>query len=202
MFTGIIKAKGIITALDWIDGDLRLSVNSDGLLWSDYKIGESIAINGVCLTVVSLSDKGFDTDISTETLDVTVLGKLEIGSIVNLEPALSLGERLGGHLVSGHVDCIGRVKSKSIDARSIRLSMVIPIEYSHYIAKKGSVCIDGVSLTVNNVSGNIFDLNIIPYTANETIIGDYSEGTIVNVEFDLLTRYLERLITKEEGVAK
>ena len=202
MFTGIVKAKGTITAMDWIDGDLRLSVNSNGLSWSDYKIGESIAINGVCLTAVSFNEKGFDTDISTETLDVTALGRLEIGSIVNLEPSLSLGERLGGHLVSGHVDCIGSVKSKSIDARSLRLSMEIPIEYAHYIAKKGSVCIDGVSLTVNNVQGNIFDLNIIPHTAKETIISDYSEGTIVNVEFDLLARYLERLITKEEGAAK
>ena len=202
MFTGIIKAKGTITALDWIDGDLRLSVSSNGLSWSDYKIGESIAINGVCLTAVSLSDKGFDTDISTETLDVTALGRLEIGSIVNLEPSLSLGERLGGHLVSGHVDCIGSVKSKSIDARSIRLSMEIPVEHAHYIAKKGSVCIDGVSLTVNKVQGNTFDINIIPHTAKETIIGDYSEGTIVNVEFDLLARYLERLITKEKGAVE
>ncbi len=202
MFTGIIKAKGTISALDWIDDDLRLSVNSNGLTWNDYKIGESIAINGVCLTAVSFSDKGFDTDISTETLNVTALGKLEIGSTVNLEPALSLGERLGGHLVSGHVDCIGRVKSKSLEGRSIRLSIEIPIEHAHYIAKKGSVCIDGVSLTVNNVQGNIFDLNIIPYTAKETIIGDYSEGKIVNIEFDLLARYLERLITKEDGGAE
>jgi riboflavin synthase len=202
MFTGIIKAKGIITALDWIGGDLRLSVKSDGLPWKNYAIGESIAINGVCLTAVSINNEGFNTDISTETLDVTALGKLEIGSIVNLEPSLSLGDRLGGHLVSGHVDCIGRVKSKSTDARSIKLSIEIPIDYAHYIAKKGSVCIDGVSLTINNVNGNELDLNIIPHTANETIISDYYEGTIVNVEFDLLVRYLERLITKEEGVTK
>jgi len=194
MFTGIIKAKGTIGALDKRGGDVRLSVRSDGLPWSDYEVGESIAVNGVCLTAVALHEDGFDTDVSVETLDVTALGGLGIGSPVNLEPAISLGERLGGHLVSGHVDCTGRVVARDTDARSIRLAIEIPKDYARYVAKKGSVCVDGVSLTVNEVSGNTFELNIIPHTADVTIIDDYAVGTIVNVEVDLLARYLERLL--------
>ncbi|HSG97907.1 MAG TPA: riboflavin synthase [Woeseiaceae bacterium] len=198
MFTGIIKAKGTIGALDKRGGDVRLSVRSDGLPWADYEVGESIAVNGVCLTAVALHDDGFDTDVSVETLDVTGLGDLDVGSSVNLEPAISLGERLGGHLVSGHVDCTGRVVSVASDARSIRLGIEIPGEYARYVAKKGSVCVDGVSLTVNEISGNTFELNIIPHTAEVTIIGDYRNGTVVNVEVDLLARYLERLLTQDD----
>ena len=197
MFTGIIKAKGTISAMDKRGGDVRLSVRSDGLPWSDYDLGESIAVNGVCLTAVALHEDGFDTDVSVETLDVTALGGLDVGSSVNLEPAISLGERLGGHLVSGHVDCTGRVVARNSDARSIRLVIEIPKDYARYVAKKGSVCVDGVSLTVNEVSGNTFDLNIIPHTADVTIIDDYAAGTVVNVEVDLLARYLERLLDKD-----
>lgn len=194
MFTGIIKAKGTIRAMETRGGDVRLAVRSDGLPWSDYDVGESIAVNGVCLTAVALADDGFDTDVSVETLNVTALGGLGVGSPVNLEPAISLGERLGGHLVSGHVDCTGRVLARDSDARSIRLAIEIPKEYARYVAKKGSVCVDGVSLTVNEVSGNTFELNIIPHTADVTIIDDYAAGTVVNVEVDLLARYLERLL--------
>jgi riboflavin synthase len=199
MFTGIIKAKGSITAMNRQGGDVRLTVSSDGLPWADYEIGESIAVNGVCLTAVAFRDNGFDTDVSVETLDVTGLGKLSTGSSVNLEPSISLGERLGGHLVSGHVDCVGTVRSRAADARSVRLAIEIPSEYAHYVAKKGSICIDGVSLTINEVSGNTFELNIIPHTAAVTIIDDYAVGTIVNVEVDLLARYLERLMSKEDS---
>jgi len=194
MFTGIIKAKGTISSMERRGGDVRLSVQSGGLPWSDYELGESIAVNGVCLTAVALHEDGFDTDVSVETLDVTALGGLAVGSPVNLEPAISLGERLGGHLVSGHVDCTGRVVTRDTDARSIRLAIEIPKDYARYVAKKGSVCVDGVSLTVNEVSGNTFELNIIPHTADVTIIGDYASGTVVNVEVDLLARYLERLL--------
>ncbi len=202
MFTGIIKAKGIVTAIKRQGGDVRLTVRSADLPWSDYKLGDSIAVNGVCLTAVEFHADGFDTDVSIETLDVTSLGQLKSGSDVNLEPALSLGERLGGHLVSGHVDCIGIVKSRAADARSIRLSIEIPAEYSRYVAKKGSVCVDGVSLTINEVSGNCFELNIIPHTAAVTIIDDYAVGTQVNVEVDLLARYIERLISKDgDGIS-
>ena len=197
MFTGIIKAKGTIRAMDTRGGDVRLSVRSDGLPWSDYELGESIAVNGVCLTAVALHEDGFDTDVSVETLGVTGLGGLGVGSTVNLEPAISLGERLGGHLVSGHVDCTGRVVARDTDARSIRLTIEIPKDYARYVAKKGSVCVDGVSLTVNEVSGNRFELNIIPHTADVTIIDDYAAGTVVNVEVDLLARYLERLLGKD-----
>jgi len=180
MFTGIIKAKGSIAAMSRQGGDVRLTVRSEGLPWSEYEIGESIAVNGVCLTAVALHDDGFDTDVSVETLDVTALG----------------------HLVSGHVDCVGSVTSRTADARSVRLAIEIPAEYAHYVAKKGSVCIDGVSLTVNEVSGNTFELNIIPHTADVTIIGDYAVGTVVNVEVDLLARYLERLMSKDgDGIS-
>lgn len=202
MFTGIIKAKGTIRALEKRGGDVRLAVRSDGLAWGEYEVGESIAVNGVCLTAVALHDDGFDTDVSTETLDVTALGSLAVGSEVNLEPSISLGERLGGHLVSGHVDCTGKVLSRAADARSIRLRIEIPAEYGRYVAKKGSVCVDGVSLTVNEVSGNAFELNIIPHTAEVTIIDGYAEGTIVNVEVDLLARYLERLLAHDgDGIS-
>ena len=194
MFTGIIKAKGTIGSMETRGGDVRLRVQSDGLPWSEYELGESIAVNGVCLTAVALHKDGFETDVSVETLNVTALGGLAVGSPVNLEPAISLGERLGGHLVSGHVDCTGRVVARDNDARSIRLVIEIPKDYARYVAKKGSVCVDGVSLTVNEVSGKTFELNIIPHTADVTIIGDYAAGTVVNVEVDLLARYLERLL--------
>ena len=202
MFTGIIKARGTIQAMDRRGGDVRLTVRSDGLPWGDYEVGESIAVNGVCLTAVALHDDGFDTDVSVETLDVTALGGLAVGSEVNLEPAISLGERLGGHLVSGHVDCTGTVVSRKADARSIRLAIEIPKEYARYVAKKGSVCVDGVSLTVNEVSGGTFELNIIPHTAEVTIIDDYAPGAVVNVEVDLLARYLERLLERDgDGIS-
>jgi riboflavin synthase len=202
MFTGIIKARGTITAMEQRSGDVRLTVRSDGLPWGEYEVGESVAVNGVCLTAVALHSDGFDTDVSVETLDVTALGGLAVGSEVNLEPSISLGERLGGHLVSGHVDCTGKVVSRQADARSIRLAIEIPKDYARYVAKKGSVCVDGVSLTVNEVSGNTFELNIIPHTAEVTIIDDYAPGTVVNVEVDLLARYLERLLDRDgDGIS-
>lgn len=199
MFTGIIKAKGSITALERRGGDVRLSVQSEDLPFRTYEIGESIAVNGVCLTAVALHEDGFDTDVSVETLDVTSLGSLAVGSAVNLEPSLSLGDRLGGHLVSGHVDCLGMVTGVESDARSIRLAIEIPAEFARYVARKGSVTVDGVSLTVNEVMGNVFEVNIIPHTAEVTIIGGYAAGSRVNIEVDLLARYLERLLAKDEG---
>lgn len=202
MFTGIIQAKGSIAALEQRGGDVRLSVQSDGLPFASYDVGESIAVNGVCLTAVALRDDGFDTDVSVETLDVTSLGGLGIGDSVNLEPSLSLGDRLGGHLVSGHVDCLGAVTTRAADARSIRIAIEIPDEFARYVARKGSVTVDGVSLTVNEVSATSFEINIIPHTAEVTIIGDYAVGTKVNVEVDLLARYIERLLAKDgEGLS-
>ena len=177
---------------------MRLSVSSSGLPWSSYALGESISVNGVCLTAVALRDDGFDMDVSNETLDVTALSGLEIGSEVNLEPAISVGERLGGHLVSGHVDCIGKIQSLTTDARSTRIAVEIPTEFARYVARKGSICIDGVSLTIYAVSGNGFEVNTIPHTAEVTIIGHYKVATLVNIEVDLLARYLERLLLKDE----
>ena len=197
MFTGIIKATGKIALLEKRGGDVRLRVESQDLPWTEYELGESIAVNGVCLTAVALNESGFDTDVSVETLDVTALGQLDVGARVNLEPALSLRDRLGGHLVSGHVDCKGKVVAKSSDARSTRISIDIPAHFARYVAKKGSVCVDGVSLTINEVSGSRFESNIIPHTATHTIIGDYAVGTVVNIEVDLLARYLERLLGSE-----
>jgi riboflavin synthase len=199
MFTGIIRGKGEIAAIEARGGDVRLSVRSNALPFADYEVGESIAVNGVCLTAVALRDDGFDTDVSNETLAVTALGGLGVGSDVNLEPSLSLGDRLGGHLVSGHVDCVGRVTKLTRDARSMRLVIEIPGDYTRYTARKGSVCVDGVSLTINEVSANAFEVNIIPHTAAATIIGDYGRGTPVNVEVDMLARYVERLLAREDG---
>ena len=198
MFTGIIQAKGSITALERRGGDVRLSVQSTGLPFASYEVGESIAVNGVCLTAVVLRDDGFDTDVSVETLDVTNLGGLGISSTINLEPSLALGDRLGGHLVSGHVDCLGTVRRVESDARSVRLEIEMPAELARYVAKKGSVTVDGVSLTVNAVAGTVFEVNIIPHTAEVTIIGDYAVRSTVNIEVDLLARYLERLLSKDE----
>ncbi len=197
MFTGIIKAKGTVRQLDKRSGDVRLSVVSPDLDWSRFEVGESIAVNGVCLTAVGIGAEGFDADVSVETLDVTGLGTLAVGSAVNLEPALRVGESLGGHLVSGHVDCIGRVVEMAKDARSVRLGIEIPHPFARYIAKKGSVTVDGVSLTINEVSGNTFNLNIIPHTASVTTIGDYAVGTAVNIEVDQVARYLERLLAQD-----
>jgi len=199
MFTGIIKGKGRIATKKGLGGDVRLTIESTGLSFSEFEVGESIAVNGVCLTAVALRDDGFDTDVSVETLDITALGTLGAGAEVNLEPSLALGERLGGHLVSGHVDCVGRVVSCTTDARSIRITIEIPAEYSRYVARKGSITVDGVSLTVNEVSGNNFEVNIIPHTAEATIIGNYKSGTRVNIEVDLLARYLERLLSGKDG---
>jgi riboflavin synthase len=202
MFTGIIQATGNISALERRGGDVRLSVSCGDMPFSTYEVGESIAVNGVCLTAVALREDGFDTDVSVETLDVTSLGGLGIGDQVNLEPSLALGDRLGGHLVSGHVDCLGTIKSRKEDARSIRFAIEIPAEFAAYVAKKGSVTVDGVSLTVNEVAATVFEVNIIPHTAEVTIMGDYAVGTRVNIEVDLLARYIERLLNKDnDGVS-
>lgn len=198
MFTGIIKTTGIISRIDKRGGDLRLTIKSAGLNWREFEVGESIAVNGVCLTAVALHDDGFDTDVSVETLKVTALRELAAGSKVNLEPSVSLGERLGGHLVSGHVDCVGEIVEREVDARSLRLTVKVSREYLRYVARKGSVCIDGVSLTVNAVSKDTFDVNIIPHTAEITIIGGYGKGSPVNIEVDMVARYLERLLALDD----
>jgi riboflavin synthase len=197
MFTGIIQARGRITSLERRGGDVRLSVRSQGLPFDTYAAGDSIAVNGVCLTAVALSPDGFETDVSNETLDVTSLGSVAVGDDVNLEPALAVGDRLGGHLVSGHVDCLGKVTKLQRDARSLRLRIEIPAALTRYVARKGSVTVDGVSLTVNDVAGREFAVNIIPHTADMTIIGNYRVGTAVNIEVDLVARYIERMLLED-----
>ena len=199
MFTGIIQATGTITRMESRNGDMRLSIATGKLDLSDVAMGDSIAVNGVCLTAVELPGDGFSADVSNETLALTTLGSLKVGSRVNLEKALTLSDRLGGHLVSGHVDGIGTVLERSPDARSERFVIEAPDVLARYIAQKGSVCVDGTSLTVNKVDGARFELNIVPHTLQETIIGDYVPGSKVNLEVDLIARYLERLMLGERA---
>jgi len=194
MFTGIIEAIGEIVELQPRGGDLRLRVHTGKLDLHDVVLGDSIAVNGVCLTAVELPGDGFWADVSGETLARTGIGSLKKGSPVNLEKALTPTTRLGGHLVSGHVDGIGVVQERWQDARSARFRIEAPAALAKYIAEKGSICVDGTSLTVNAVNGAEFELNIVPHTLQETIMDTYQKGTRVNLEVDLLARYLERLM--------
>src|SRR5690606_14955381 len=199
MFTGIIEAKGEIQSLAPRGGDVALTVLTGALDMSDVQLGDSIAVNGVCLTVTSLPGRGFTADVSGETLALTSLGTLKAGSVVNLEKALTPTTRLGGHLVSGHVDGVGTVRNLRPDARSTRIDIEAPAALARYIAQKGSITVDGVSLTVNSVSGAVFSLNIIPHTQDMTTIGTWQAGTRVNLEVDIIARYLERLLLGERA---
>ena len=199
MFTGIIQAVGEIAALEAKGGDLRLRVRTGGLDLGDVRLGDSIAVSGVCLTAVELPGDGFWADVSGETLAHTILGNLKIGARVNLEKALLPTTRLGGHLVSGHVDGVGEVIERKRDARSERFRIRAPQELARYVAHKGSICVDGVSLTVNTVEGRVFDLNIVPHTLAETTLADFAVGRQVNLEVDLIARYLERLLLGERA---
>tara|TARA_R110001592_G_scaffold295594_2_gene565704 strand:- start:49134 stop:49799 length:666 start_codon:yes stop_codon:yes gene_type:complete len=194
MFTGIIQAVGTVAAMQPTGGDLRLRIHTGQLSLDDVALGDSICTNGVCLTVIELPGDGYWADVSVETLDFTTLGALQRGSRVNLEKALTPASRLGGHIVSGHVDGVGEIVGLQEDARSIRVEVSAPAELAKYIAHKGSICIDGTSLTVNTVAGNRFELNIIPQTMAETIFGEYRSGSRVNLEVDVIARYLERLV--------
>lgn len=194
MFTGIIAAVGQLKSLESRGGDIRLHIDPAKLDLTDVKLGDSIAVNGVCLTVVEMASRSLQFDVSQETLQRTSLGQLKTGSEANLEKALAVGDRLGGHMVSGHVDGLGEVISKTASARSLQYKIKAPAELERYIAEKGSITIDGVSLTVNGVFDGGFDINIIPHTLEETIIKHYQTGTKVNLEVDLIARYLERLL--------
>lgn len=194
MFTGIIQAVGEVAATQPQGGDLRLYVRTGKLPLDDVQPGDSIATNGCCLTVTELPGDGYWADVSVESLNFTTLGGLGKGSPVNLEKSLTPASRLGGHIVSGHVDGVGEVVSLAGDARSVRVVIRAPDALAKYIAHKGSICVDGTSLTVNAVNGAEFDLNIIPQTMAETIFGTYRAGTRVNLEVDVIARYLERLL--------
>ena len=199
MFTGIIQAIGTLRDIQPKGGDLRLTLATGKLDMSDVALGDSIAVNGVCLTAVLFDQQSFSADVSRETLSLTSLGNLARGSKVNLEKALTLQTRLGGHLVSGHVDGLGEVVNRHDDARSVRFSIRAPDHLAKYIAMKGSICVDGTSLTVNKVDGSTFELNIVPHTLQETIMADYRSGTRVNLEVDVIARYLERLLLGEQA---
>jgi len=199
VFTGIIEAVGEIHSMQPRDGDVRLYVKTGKLDLSDVALGDSIAVNGVCLTAVELPGDGFWADVSCETINLTCFAFIKPGSPVNLEKALTPQTRLGGHLVSGHVDGLGEIISRQADARSERFTVRAPNELAKYISHKGSICIDGTSLTVNAVNGAEFELNIVPHTIQETIIGSYKSGTKVNLEVDQIARYLERLMLGDKA---
>ena len=206
MFTGIVEAIGSVAKLQQLGSDWRLTIDSGKLDLSDVVLGDSIAVNGCCLTVVEMQKNLFGADVSNESMRCTALGQFKGGTPVNLEKAMLASGRLGGHIVSGHVDGVGNLIELSADGASVRLVYEAPKEIAKYIADKGSICIDGTSLTVNEVSGLKFTVNVIPHTQTETIIGDYQVGQSVNLEVDLIARYLERLLqgtdSSEEGLNK
>ncbi|WP_438958719.1 riboflavin synthase [Porticoccus sp.] len=199
MFTGIIEAVGEIVVCEPRSGDLRLRVKTFGLDLGSIGLGDSIATNGVCLTVIELPGDGYVADVSSETLANTTIGDWQAGTPVNLERALTPSSRLGGHLVSGHVDAVGEVLSRHPDARSERFRLRAPDSLAKYIAHKGSITVDGTSLTVNRVEGAEFELNIVPHTLEHTVMGTYVPGSRVNLEVDLVARYLERLLLGDKA---
>mgnify|MGYP003984605277 CR=1 FL=1 len=194
MFTGIIESIGKIARIEPKGGDARVTIESGKLNLSDVQLGDSIAVNGVCLTAVALPGNGFVADLSAETLSRTAFATLKVGDPVNLEKALTPTTRLGGHLVSGHVDGVGEIKSRSEEGRSVHFRIQAPDELARYIAEKGSITVNGISLTVNGVNGAVFDLNIVPHTLQETTMDGFAIGTRVNLEVDLIARYLERIM--------
>ncbi|HUN75065.1 MAG TPA: riboflavin synthase [Steroidobacteraceae bacterium] len=194
MFTGIVQDLGRVLSIEPCAGDTRLSIEADRLEVGRMAIGDSICVQGCCLTVVQVAGQSFRADLSRETLALTTLGELRPGARVNLEPSLRAGEPLGGHLVSGHVDGIARVVAIAEDARSWRVVIEAPPELARYIARKGSVAVDGVSLTVNEIDGARFGVNLIPHTLSVTTLGGLRADTRVNLEVDPIARYVERLI--------
>lgn len=202
MFTGIIQSVGEIAAIQPKGGDVRLYVKTGKLPVGNVQLGDSIATNGVCLTAVELPGDGFWADVSRETLDCTTVGNWQVGQRVNLEKAMTPETHFGGHIVSGHVDGLGEVVSIKQDARSWRFVLRAPKELAKYIAHKGSITVDGTSLTVNQVDGNEFDLNIVPHTLQETVMETYSVGSQVNLEVDIIARYLERLLLGDKAAEK
>ncbi|NDY96389.1 riboflavin synthase [Wenzhouxiangella limi] len=194
MFTGIIQSAGTIAAIDAVDQGVRMRIQCPELAPSDWREGDSVAVSGCCLTALALDGEGFSADLSAETLARTSLGRLRPGDRVNLEPAMALGDRLGGHLVSGHVDGLAEVVDVRPIGESYRLRLRVPEPLARFMAEKGSVTLDGVSLTVNAVEAHEFEVNLIPHTWQVTTLGDLSVGDRVNLEIDLLARYLDRLL--------
>ncbi len=199
MFTGIIEAVGTLAALTPKGEDVTVAVKSPTLDLSDVKLGDSIATNGVCLTVIELMADGYKADLSLETIKRTGFAQYKVGDRVNLEKALTLSSRLGGHLVSGHVDGVGEITQIIKLGRAVEYWVKAPDELARYISEKGSITIDGISLTVNDVDGANFKLTIVPHTALETIIEEYTVGRKVNLEVDVIARYLERLMLGDKA---
>ena len=199
MFTGIIQAIGRIAAIEAGEEDIRLHIETGKLPLTGVSLGDSIATSGVCLTVTDLPGDGFWADVSPETLSLTTLGSKGVGDAVNLETSLTLQTALGGHLVSGHVDGVGQVERIVEDARFWRVTIAAPEKLARYIAMKGSICVDGTSLTVNQVDGASFELTIIPQTWEETVFSEYQTGSPVNLEVDVIARYLERLMQYDQS---
>jgi riboflavin synthase len=196
VFTGIVAAIGTVRSVEKHGGDRRLAIDAGARFLKGVRLGDSIACSGVCLTVAALRGGRFAADLSVETLDATTAGAWRAGTLLNLEKALTLAQPLGGHLVSGHVDGVGRLKSRRPDGRSQRLTFAVPKALRRYVARKGSVCVDGVSLTVNEEGAGGFGVNIVPHTLRHTTLGRIEPGDPVNLEVDLLARYLEKLNKK------
>ena len=195
MFTGIIETVGEVVAKELREGDVKLTLKADKSYLEAVMLGDSIACNGVCLTVVDRTSNQFMLDVSVETLSLTTIGDWDVGSKVNLEQAMIASSRFGGHIVSGHIDRIGEIIDITEDARSWRMTVRVPKNIRQYIAKKGSICVDGVSLTINSVEDSEFSVNIVPHTVSHTIIGDYKLNQKVNIEIDTIARYVERLVS-------
>ncbi len=197
MFTGLIEGVGRLAAREPMGGDVRLRVEVGSLPFEQVQPGESIAINGACMTVVEFDAASFGVDASSETLSLTTLGTMPLGAALNLERAMRPSDRLGGHLVSGHVDGLGRVQRIADDGRAQRWHFTAPASLLRYIARKGSICVDGVSLTVNAVDGEGFEVALIPHTISHTAFATTALGDAVNLEVDLVARYVERLLSAE-----
>jgi riboflavin synthase len=199
VFSGLVKGIGQVAARTSRGADVRFVVELGSAAIAPLAVGGSVAVNGVCLTAVAVTPSSFTADVSAATLAVTTLGRLGVGAKVNLEPPLKAGDPLDGHIVTGHVDGVGEVVTVEAAGSSKRLVVAVPTELARYIAQKGSVAVDGVSLTVNAVAGAQFEVNVIPHTQSVTVIGGYARGTAVNIEIDMLARYLERLIQPDLG---
>jgi riboflavin synthase len=193
MFTGIVQGVGTVREIVPRDGDVTIVFDTGDVTLDDVPTGGSIAVNGVCLTATSRDGASFAADVSRETLSLTTLGRWRVGTRVNVEKALLAGQALGGHYVTGHVDGLGEVVSRHDDARSVRMAFRVPRELARYVARKGSICIDGVSLTVNGVDGDRFDVNLVPHTLDVTTLGALQSGGLVNLEVDIIARYVERM---------
>lgn len=198
MFTGIVQGMGTVRAIEPRGGDATIVFDTGDVSLAGVELGGSIAVNGVCLTATQFDASSFRADVSRETLTLTTLGDCTVGMPVNVEKALLAGQALGGHYVTGHVDGVGQLVARHDDARSVRMEFQVPAGLARYVARKGSICIDGVSLTVNGAQGDRFDVNLVPHTLGVTTLGRLQPGSRVNLEVDIIARYVERMMHPEQ----